>query len=126
MDGELEFLSVEVCLSGFELAGLSFSSGFESLGLSVEGSAGTSIASKGTSGVMHFWEDWFSDDSPNKGMGRQDPVTTAAFGAEFALSATVSGSLVSKFTAMVGLFPFSVVFSETFVCISEDSLLSTV
>lgn len=117
---------MEVCTSGFELAGVSFSSGFkthtESLG-SVEGSEGSLIASKGTSGVMHFREDWFSDESPKKGMGRQDPVTTAAFGAE---SATESGSLVSKFTATGGLFPFSIVFKETFVSISEVSLIFTV
>lgn len=117
MDGEVEFLSIEVSTPVIGFVLVSFLSGLaahsESFGVTVEnveGSSDTLVTSKGTSGVMHFWEDLVSDGSAKKGTGRQDPVTPTALKPELVLMDATSNNLLSEFTGIVGLLPFSVVF----------------
>lgn len=127
MDGEAELLSIEVstAVTGFALvsvfSGLAAHS--ESFGVTVDGSSDTLVTSKGTSGVMHFWEDLVTDVSAKKGTGRQDPETPNVLKPELELIDATSNDLVSEFTAIVGLFPFSVVFCDTFFCISIAQLV---
>lgn len=110
MDGEVEFLSIKVSTAVIGLALVSVLSGLaahsESFGVTVDGSSDTLVTSKGTSGVMHFWEDLVTDVSAKKGTGRQDPVTPNVLKPELELIDATS----NEFTAIVGLFPFSVVF----------------
>lgn len=126
MDGEVEFLSVEVSTLVIGFALVSFWSGLaaysESFGVTVENdesSSDTLETSKGTSGVMHFWEDLVSDVSAKKGTGRHEPVVTTVLKPELELMDATSTNLVSEFTAIVGLFPFS----DTFFCISIAQLV---
>lgn len=117
MDGEVEFLLIEVSslVIGFVLVSFlsrlaAHSESFGVMVKSVEGSSDILVTSKGNSGVMHFWEDLVSDGSAKKGTGRQDPVTATVLKPELVLMDATSNNLVSEFTAIVGLFPFSVVF----------------
>lgn len=117
-------------VAGFTL--VSFFSGLaapsESFGLTVgntEGSSDILVTSKGTSGLTHFCEDVVSDGCAKKGIGRQDPLTTTGLKPELETFDAVSDNLVSDITVTVGSFPFSVVFRDTFVCVSQLLLLST-